>query len=134
MPGFAHLLVPDFEWSGGAVATGGLVGLMTREVRDIDEEAFRHDVVRSRFYGEMQVPGEGRYLQHTKVGGRESHELVAAEIRVKIAEKDKLAAQLEGEWDDPFCGDLTDLATGADRSGEGHLADIHGAKPVTPLL
>ena len=39
---------------------GGLVGLMPREVRDIDEEAFRHDQVRSRFYGEMLVPGEGR--------------------------------------------------------------------------
>jgi len=59
---------------------GGLVGLMHREVRDIDEEAFRHDQVRSRFYGEMLVPGEGRYLQHTKVGGRESPELVADDI------------------------------------------------------
>jgi predicted polyphosphate/ATP-dependent NAD kinase len=59
---------------------GGLVGLMPREVRDIDEEAFRHDQVRSRFYGEMLVPGEGRYLQHTKVGGRESPELVADDI------------------------------------------------------
>jgi predicted polyphosphate/ATP-dependent NAD kinase len=59
---------------------GGLVGLRAREVRDIDEDAFRHDQVRSRFYGEMLVPGEGRYLQHTKVGGRESPELVADEI------------------------------------------------------
>ncbi len=59
---------------------GELVGLRAQEVRDIDEEAFRHDTVRSRFYGEMQVPGEGRFLQHTKVGGRESQELVAAEI------------------------------------------------------
>jgi predicted polyphosphate/ATP-dependent NAD kinase len=59
---------------------GGLVGLMPREVRDIDEEAFRHDKVRSRFYGEMLVPREGRYLQHTKVGGRESPELVADDI------------------------------------------------------
>ena len=59
---------------------GGLVGLVAREVRDIDEEAFRHDQVRSRFYGEMLVPGEGRYLQHTKVGGRESPELVADDI------------------------------------------------------
>ena len=62
------------------LATGGLVGLVPREVRDIDEEAFRHDQVRSRFYGDMLVPGEGRYLQHTKVGGRESPELVADDI------------------------------------------------------
>ncbi len=65
---------------------GGLVGLRAREVRDIDEEAFRHDQVRSRFYGEMLVPGEGRYLQHTKVGGRESPELVADEIAEWLVE------------------------------------------------
>jgi len=68
------------------LARGGLVGLRAQEVRDIDEEAFRHDVVRSRFYGEMLVPGEGRYLQHTKVGGRESHDLVAAEIAAWLVE------------------------------------------------
>ena len=68
------------------LSRGGLVGLRSQEVRDIDEEAFRHDVVRSRFYGDMQVPGEGRYLQHTKVGGRESHELVAAEIATWLVE------------------------------------------------
>ena len=42
--------------------------------------------VRSRFYGEMLVPGEGRYLQHTKVGGRESPELVADDIADWLAE------------------------------------------------
>ena len=62
------------------LATGGLVGLQEQEVRDIDEEAFRHDVVRSRFYGAMLVPSEGRYLQHTKVGGREDPGLAAADI------------------------------------------------------
>ncbi len=68
------------------LVTGGLVGLRLQEVRDIDEDAFRHDVVRSRYYGDMPVPGEGRYLQHTKVGGRESQELVAAEIAAWMAE------------------------------------------------
>lgn len=68
------------------LARGGLVGLRLQEVRDIDEEAFRKDIVRSRFYGDMQVPGEGRFLQHTKVGGRESHDLVAAEIAAWIVE------------------------------------------------
>ena len=62
------------------LARGGLVGVKLQEVRDIDEEAFRRDVVRSQFYGEMLVPSEGRYLQHTKVGGRESPDLVATEI------------------------------------------------------
>jgi len=63
-----------------ALARGDLVGLTLREVRDIDEQAVREDRVNSRYYGELSVPGEGRFLQHTKVGGRESEELVAAEI------------------------------------------------------
>ncbi|MEP1471565.1 MAG: ATP-NAD kinase family protein [Halieaceae bacterium] len=59
---------------------GGLVGLQLREVRDIDEDAFRQDVVKARFYGEMLVPAQGQYLQQTKIGGRESPDLVAADI------------------------------------------------------
>tara|TARA_R110001592_G_scaffold38609_1_gene127283 strand:+ start:130111 stop:131259 length:1149 start_codon:yes stop_codon:yes gene_type:complete len=69
------------------LVSGGLVGLVPREVRDIDEEAFRHDQVRSRFYGDMLVPGEGRYLQHTKVGGRESPELAADDIADWLVER-----------------------------------------------
>jgi predicted polyphosphate/ATP-dependent NAD kinase len=62
------------------LAEGGLVGVKAREVRDIDEEAARHDVVRSRYYGELLVPSEGEYLQQTKVGGREDADLAAADI------------------------------------------------------
>jgi len=62
------------------LAEGGLVGVKAREVRDIDEEAARRDVVRSRYYGELMVPSEGHYLQHTKVGGREDPDLAAADI------------------------------------------------------
>ncbi len=59
---------------------GELVGVGLQEVRDIDEEAFRQDIVRSRYYGELQVPGDTRYLQQTKIGGREDHQLAAADI------------------------------------------------------
>ena len=59
---------------------GGLVALAPQEVRDIDEVAFRSNVVKSRFYGEMQVPAQGRFLQHTKVGGVECSELAVADI------------------------------------------------------
>ena len=59
---------------------GGLVGLSHQEVRDIDEDAFRKNIVKSRFYGEMLVPAQGRYLQHTKIGGIENSELVATDI------------------------------------------------------
>ena len=65
---------------------GGLVGLVLKEVRDIDEQAFRKDIVRSRFYGEMQVPAEGRFLQHTKIGGVENAELAAADIAAWVVE------------------------------------------------
>ncbi|WP_116365035.1 ATP-NAD kinase family protein [Parahaliea mediterranea] len=67
------------------LARGGLVGLRRQEVRDIDEDAFRQGRVRTRFYGEMSVPGEGRFLQHTKVGGREDQALVAADIAAWLA-------------------------------------------------
>lgn len=69
------------------LSSGGLVGLSNCEVRDIDEEAFRRGVVKSKFYGELSVPGEGRYLQHTKIGGRESPELAAADIAAWIVEE-----------------------------------------------
>lgn len=62
------------------LATGGLVDVTPREVRDIDEEALRQDIVRSQFYGELMVPGEGHHLQRTKVGGKEDPELAAEEI------------------------------------------------------
>lgn len=69
------------------LAQGGLVGVRAQEVRDIDEAAFRQDVVRSRFYGEMLVPGDTRYLQQTKIGGRESQDLAAADIAAWQAEQ-----------------------------------------------
>lgn len=65
---------------------GGLVGVRTQQVRDIDEEAFRDNVVRSRFYGELLVPSAGHFLQHTKIGGREDPLLASADIAAWQAE------------------------------------------------
>ncbi|MFK7977077.1 MAG: ATP-NAD kinase family protein [Halioglobus sp.] len=62
------------------LASGGMVDVSPKEVRDIDESALQNDVVRSRFYGELLVPSEGHHLQRTKVGGKEDPELVAEEI------------------------------------------------------
>ncbi|WP_279248291.1 ATP-NAD kinase family protein [Candidatus Marimicrobium litorale] len=69
------------------LSRGGLVDLKRRDVRDIDEEAFRLDTVRSRFYGELLVPCEGSFLQQTKLGGREDQQLAAAEIAAWQVEK-----------------------------------------------
>jgi predicted polyphosphate/ATP-dependent NAD kinase len=65
---------------------GGLVGLEAAEVRDIDEAAFREGRVRTRHYGEMQVPAQARFMQHVKQAGRESEELVAEDIAAEVVE------------------------------------------------
>ncbi|WP_250658021.1 ATP-NAD kinase family protein [Alkalimarinus coralli] len=65
---------------------GGLVSIAESEVRDIDEIAFREGVVKSRHYGEMLTPQEGRYLQHVKCGGKELEELVLDDIAAEITE------------------------------------------------
>ena len=57
-----------------------LVALGEVEVRDIDEDAFRGGIVKARYYGELLVPQEGRYLQHVKCGGREVEELALQSI------------------------------------------------------
>lgn len=61
------------------VLTGQLVNLDEGEVRDIDEEAFRQGEVRARYYGSLRVPGENRFLQQVKSGGREVEALAVTE-------------------------------------------------------
>lgn len=63
-----------------------LVTLSEQEVRDIDEDAFRQGIVKARYYGELLVPEEGRFLQQVKNGGREVEELVLADIAAGIVE------------------------------------------------
>lgn len=65
---------------------GELVTLGDQEVRDIDEEAFREGRVRAKYYGELLVPQEHRYLQHVKNGGKESEELVLDDIAADVIE------------------------------------------------
>jgi len=65
---------------------GELVTLGEQEVRDIDEDAFRQGSVRARYYGELRVPQEHRYMQAVKQGGRESEELVLDDIAAHVIE------------------------------------------------
>lgn len=66
---------------------GELVNLTSNEVRDIDEEAFRQGKVKSRHFGEMLTPEEGRFVQHVKQGGLEVEELVLLDIAAHLAEE-----------------------------------------------
>ncbi|MCL1147700.1 ATP-NAD kinase family protein [Shewanella marinintestina] len=65
---------------------GDLVSLMSADVMDIDEVAFRTGVVRARRFGEMLVPAEPRYVQAVKMGGKESDELVLADLAAEAIE------------------------------------------------
>ncbi|MGJ8686929.1 MAG: ATP-NAD kinase family protein [Spongiibacteraceae bacterium] len=69
-----------------ALLRGDLVDIAEREVRDIDEEAFRRGQVKSRYFGELLVPKLGGYLQQLKSGGRESEPLVLQDIADFISE------------------------------------------------
>ena len=65
--------------------TGALITRSEGEIRDIDEAAFREGVVKTRFYGALAVPGAPRWVQATKVSGREQEPLVLEEIAADIA-------------------------------------------------
>ncbi|WP_285163012.1 ATP-NAD kinase family protein [Shewanella goraebulensis] len=61
-----------------------LVSLMSADVMDIDEQAFRQGTVRAKRFGEMLVPAEPRYIQAVKMGGKEVDELVLADIAADV--------------------------------------------------
>lgn len=65
---------------------GELVSLMSADVMDIDEVAFRAGTVRAKCFGEMLVPAEPRFIQAVKMGGIESDELVLADIAAEVIE------------------------------------------------
>lgn len=67
---------------------GELVSLAEQEVRDLDEEAFRQGRVQARFFGEMNVPTEHRYLQHVKNGGgQEDESMVLDDLAADFIER-----------------------------------------------
>lgn len=66
---------------------GGLVSAVSREVRDLDEDAIRSGEIRPRRFGELRVPEPGGYLQHTKERGVESEALAVTEIVAELVER-----------------------------------------------
>ena len=73
-----------------AFLRGQLVDIREAEVRDLDEEAFRNDRVKTRYFGELRVPQLGHFVQNVKQGGVEDESLVMLDI----------AATLQQSWQD----------------------------------
>lgn len=67
--------------------SGNLTSVLHADVMDIDEDKFRKGEVRARRYGEMLVPAELRYIQAVKMGGKESDEMVLADIAADVIER-----------------------------------------------
>jgi predicted polyphosphate/ATP-dependent NAD kinase len=63
---------------------GELIDVKAHDVRDIDEDAFRNNIVKAKFYGEMRVPQAGQFVQSVKQGGVEVEELVLQDIAADI--------------------------------------------------
>ncbi|GGA90537.1 ATP-NAD kinase [Neiella marina] len=68
------------------MVNGELLSLVEANVMDIDESAFRDGVVRAKRYGEMTIPDDLRYVQSVKSGGKESDELVLADIAAEVVD------------------------------------------------
>ena len=68
------------------VIEGEIVSVSDAQVMDIDETLFRQGKVNAKQFGEMQVPTELRYIQAVKMGGKESDELVLADIAAHVIE------------------------------------------------
>ena len=66
------------------LVAGELVSLSEAQVMDIDEQAFRTGEVKARRFGEMRIPALLRYVQSVKMGGRESEELVLADLAAYV--------------------------------------------------
>lgn len=68
------------------IVKGRPLTLQEASVMDIDEDAFRKDVVKARRYGQLNVPAESQYMQNMKEGGVAQEELVLQDIAAYIVE------------------------------------------------
>lgn len=68
------------------LARGELIDVKSHDVRDIDEDAFRNNIVRAKLYGEMRVPQAGQFVQSVKQGGVEVEELVLQDIAADVVQ------------------------------------------------
>lgn len=64
-----------------------LVSIVERDVRDIDEDAFRQGLVRAKFYGTLVVPEDSQRLQQVKNAGTERDELGQLDVAETLIEQ-----------------------------------------------
>ncbi len=67
--------------------TGQLVNIAERDVKDIDEDAFRNGQVRARFYGTLLVPEDSQFLQQVKNAGTERDELAQLDVAQEMLQQ-----------------------------------------------
>lgn len=66
---------------------GDLVNIAERDVKDIDEDAFRNGQVRARFYGTLWVPEDSKFLQQVKNAGTERDELTQLDVAQEMIDQ-----------------------------------------------
>jgi predicted polyphosphate/ATP-dependent NAD kinase len=65
---------------------GEMLSLVSADVVDIDEQAFREGIVKAKKYGYLQIPASLQYMQAVKNGNQEVEELVLQDIAAEIIE------------------------------------------------
>jgi len=68
------------------IVRGRPLGVHEVQIVDIDEDAFRHDVVKAKLFGHLNAPAENQYMQNMKEGGIEHEELVLHDIATYMVE------------------------------------------------
>ncbi len=68
------------------LASGEPVSTSLEEVRDIDEQALREGRLNSRYYGELWVPNDDRYVQQVKNTSRPDEVALQMEIAAHIVD------------------------------------------------
>lgn len=64
-----------------------LVTITERDVKDIDEDAFRQGQVRAKFYGTLLVPEDSQRLQQVKNAGMERDELAQLDVAQELIDQ-----------------------------------------------
>ncbi len=67
--------------------SGKLVNVAERDVKDIDEDAFRNGQVRARYYGSLLVPENSQFLQQVKNAGTERDELAQLDVAQEMIQQ-----------------------------------------------